>query len=142
MSDMGAILWADTPADLAAAAGIDADGLSQTVAAYNRAARGEAADAFGRTAYPMAPLEPPFAVARVKPGLFHTQGGLLVDEHARVRAQGGGVIENLFAGGGAAVGISGRSGAMGYASGNGLITALVLGRRAGLRAVAEVRGAS
>jgi fumarate reductase flavoprotein subunit len=76
----------------------------------------------------------------VKPGLFHTQGGLLVDRHARVLREGGGTVPNLFAGGGAAAGISGRSGAAGYASGNGLLTALALGRIAGLRAAAEVRG--
>lgn len=139
MSDMGAIKWADTPRELAALVGIDAEGLEQSVAAYNAAASGAEADAFKRTKFALAPLEPPFAVARVKPGLFHTQGGLLVDEHARVRRAGGGVIANLFAGGGAAAGISGKAGAMGYASGNGLITALVLGRRAGERAMAEIK---
>ncbi len=63
-----------------------------------------------------------------------------MDVHARVRQRDGGVIPNLFAGGGAAAGISGRSGAAGYASGNGLLTALALGRIAGLRAAAEVKG--
>ena len=48
-------------------------------------------------------------------------------------------MPNLFAGGGAAAGISGRDGALGYASGNGLITALVLGRRAGLVAMEEIK---
>ena len=75
---------------------------------------------------------------RVKPGLFHTQGGVLVDNEARVRRSTGGTVPNLFAGGGAAAGISGRDGALGYASGNGLITALVLGRRAGLTAMKEI----
>ena len=63
----------------------------------------------------------------------------MVDEDARVLRAGGGIIDNLFAGGGAAAGISGRVGAMGYASGNGLITALVLGRRAGLRAMQDIK---
>jgi len=93
-----------------------------------------------RTGSLPAPLVPPLGIVKVKPGLFHTQGGLLVDAHARVRREGGGVVPNLFAGGGAAAGISGRSGAGGYASGNGLLTALGLGRLAGLRAAAEVRG--
>ena len=74
---------------------------------------------------------------RVKPGLFHTQGGLLVDAHARVLRPDGSPVANLFAGGGAAAGISGRTGAGGYASGNGLLTALGLGRIAGLRAAEE-----
>ena len=45
---------------------------------------------------------------------------------------------NLFAGGGAASGISGRAGALGYASGNGLLTAIALGRIAGLAAASEI----
>lgn len=139
MSAMGAVTWADTPAELAKAVGLDPAGLEETVTAYNAAAGGNALDAFGRTAFAMAPLEAPFAAVKVKPGLFHTQGGLLVDAKARVRKDGGGVVPNLFAGGGAAAGISGRDGALGYASGNGLITALVLGRRAGLVAMEETK---
>jgi fumarate reductase flavoprotein subunit len=142
MSGMGAVTWADTPAELAEKVGLDAGGLVNTVAAYNGAAGGEGDDAFGRTAFALAPLQPPFAAVKVKPGLFHTQGGLLVDAEARVRKSAGGTVPNLFAGGGAAAGISGRDGALGYASGNGLITALVLGRRAGLTAMKEIAAGS
>jgi fumarate reductase flavoprotein subunit len=140
MAAMGAVRWADDARALAGAAGIDPAGLEAAVAGYNAAARGEAADPFGRERFALAPLAPPFGIVKVKPGLFHTQGGLLVDAHARVRREGGGVVPNLFAGGGAAAGISGRDGASGYASGNGLLTALGLGRLAGLRAAAEVGG--
>ncbi len=140
MAAMGAVRWADTPCALAEAAGVDPAGLEDAVQAYNAAACGEGSDPFGRIKFGLAPLAPPFGVVTVKPGLFHTQGGLLVDRHARVRREGGGIVPNLFAGGGAAAGISGRAGAGGYASGNGLLTALALGRIAGLRAAAEVRG--
>ena len=99
----------------------------------------EAPDAFGRTHFNLAPLQPPLGIVRVKPGLFHTQGGLLVDSSARVMRPDGTAVPNLFAGGGAAVGISGQTGAGGYASGNGLLTALGLGRIAGLRAAAEIQ---
>lgn len=139
MAAMGAVRWADSPAALAETAGLDPAGLEDAVAGWNAAARGEAPDPFGRTKVGLAPLRAPLGIVAVKPGLFHTQGGLLVDEHARVRREGGGIISNLFAGGGAAAGISGRAGAGGYASGNGLLTALALGRIAGLRAAAEVR---
>ena len=139
MARMGAVRWAETPRGLADA-GIDPGGLSDAIERYNAAARGKAPDPFGRRAFGLAPLAPPFGAVLVKPGLFHTQGGLMVDRHARVRRQTGGLIANLFAGGGAAAGISGRTGAGGYASGNGLLTALGLGRIAGLRAAAEVRG--
>jgi fumarate reductase flavoprotein subunit len=64
----------------------------------------------------------------------------MIDDHARVLRPDGTIVANLFAGGGAAAGISGRAGAGGYASGNGLLTALGLGRIAGLHAAAEIRG--
>jgi len=140
MAAMGGVRWADTPAALASAVGIDPSGLAETVAAYNAAAAGETQDAFGRRHFALAPLSPPFGAVRVKPGLFHTQGGLMIDDHARVLRPDGTIVANLFAGGGAAAGISGRAGAGGYASGNGLLTALGLGRIAGLRAAAEIRG--
>jgi fumarate reductase flavoprotein subunit len=139
MSAMGAIAWAQTPAALAAKLGIGEGGLATSIARYNAAAQGGAADDHGRAKFAMAPLQAPFAGVKVKPGLFHTQGGLLVDAQAHVRKAAGGIVPNLFAGGGAAAGISGRAGALGYASGNGLITALVLGRRAGITAMEEVR---
>jgi fumarate reductase flavoprotein subunit len=67
---------------------------------------------------------------RVTGALFHTQGGLAVDADARVRRVGGGVFANLFAGGGAARGLSGPD-ADGYLAGNGLLTATGLGKIAG-----------
>ncbi len=68
--------------------------------------------------------------------LFHTQGGLAVDADARVRRKGGGVFPNLFAGGGAARGVSGPH-ANGYIAGNGLLTATTLGKIAGRVAASQ-----
>ncbi len=87
-------------------------------------ARGEATDRFGRTSVE-AELAPPYAAVRVVPALFHTQGGLVVDEHARVERADGSTIRGLYAAGGAAQGISGH-GAAGYLAGNGLLPALGL----------------
>jgi fumarate reductase flavoprotein subunit len=70
---------------------------------------------------------------RVTGALFHTQGGLAVDGHARVLRPDGAALPNLFAAGGAAAGVSGAT-AAGYLSGNGLLTATVLGRIAGAQA--------
>jgi fumarate reductase flavoprotein subunit len=67
---------------------------------------------------------------KVTGALFHTQGGLVIDAAARVQSAAGIALPNLFAAGGAACGVSG-SGAEGYLSGNGLLTAVVLGRVAG-----------
>jgi len=63
---------------------------------------------------------------------------LMVDIDGRVLRPNGKPIANLFAGGGAAAGVSGRTGAGGYASGNGLLSAVGLGRLAGLAAAREI----
>ena len=55
------------------------------------------------------------------------------DFRARVLRKNGKPFENLFAAGGAAVGVSGSQ-ASGYLSGNGLLTATVFGRIAGANA--------
>jgi fumarate reductase flavoprotein subunit len=68
--------------------------------------------------------------------LFHTQGGLEVDRHARVLRPDGAPLPNLFAGGGAARGLSGPAD-WGYLSGSGLLMATNLGRLAG-EAAAEL----
>ncbi len=60
----------------------------------------------------------------------------MVDNHAQVLREDGSALPNLFAGGGAARGLSGPS-RWGYLSGNGLLTATTLGRLAG-RAAAEL----
>ena len=69
--------------------------------------------------------------------LFHTQGGLEVDGDGRVLRRGGAPFPNLYAGGGAARGISG-AGASGYIAGNGLLTATGLGKLAGRAAAQQV----
>ncbi len=137
----GGIRRAETVADAAAAFALPAAALARTVDDYDAAAGGRQADPFGRRDFGLAPLRPPYYAARVVPGLFHTQGGLLVDADARVLRPDGSAIANLFAGGGAAAGISGRDGALGYASGNGLLSAIALGRLAGLAAARECAGA-
>jgi fumarate reductase flavoprotein subunit len=122
--DSGALRWADTAQDLAAAVGVDPAGLAATLSTTAEVATGLAHDAFGRTDW-AAPLRPPYAGIRVVPALFHTQGGLRVDGHARVLTPDGTPIPGLYASGGAAMGISGH-GARGYLAGNGLLPALGL----------------
>nr|WP_265416067.1 FAD-binding protein [Orrella marina] len=57
-------------------------------------------------------------------------GGLAVDPEAKVLSANGQPIPGLYAGGGAARGVSG-SGDSGYLSGNGLLAAVMLGATAG-----------
>jgi fumarate reductase flavoprotein subunit len=125
---MGAIREAQTLADLAAVTGLPEDALRQSLASV---APGRT-DAFGR-AYPGPPLAPPYCAVKVTGALFHTQGGLDIDADARVLSRDGSPFPNLFAAGGAAVGVSG-TGDSGYLSGNGLLSAIVLGHVAGRQA--------
>jgi fumarate reductase flavoprotein subunit len=128
----GAIRQADSVAGLAALLDLDPDALAATFAAVDRAKDG-AADPFGRNFAGVPRLVAPFHAVRVTGALFHTQGGLAVDREARVLDQAGRPLPNLFAGGGAARGISG-DGVAGYLSGNGLASAVTLGRLAGTAA--------
>jgi fumarate reductase flavoprotein subunit len=125
--NLGGIKSADNIDALAALFKLPAESLAQTLHAYNEAAQGKQPDSFGRSKFALAPLQSNLWICRVTPGLFHTQGGLAIDTNGRVLKKDGTPIPNLYAGGGAAGGISGQTGAMGYASGNGLLTAIGLG---------------
>ena len=104
--------------------------LASTFAEVEALKRAGGEDRFGRAFVGRPALAPPFCGVKVTGALFHTQGGLVVDDEARVVWEDGGKAENLFAAGGAAAGVSG-SRASGYLSGNGLLTATTLGRSAG-----------
>ncbi|MHB9287895.1 FAD-binding protein [Halobacteriales archaeon Cl-PHB] len=131
-ADLGSYLRADTVEDLADQLGCAPGATRESVEAYNAAVVADEPDEVGRTDG-RATLEAPFYGAKVTGSLFHTQGGLVVDDHARVKRTDGSTVGNIYAGGGTAVGISGH-GAGGYLSGNGLTTALGYGRLAGLHA--------
>jgi fumarate reductase flavoprotein subunit len=126
----GAILSADTPEELARLMKLPADVFVQAFLEVEAMKRAKARDRFGRDWSRAAGLAAPLCAVRVTGALFHSQGGLAVDEHARVRLAAGGVLPNLFAAGGAACGVSGPD-ASGYLSGNGLLAAVCLGRVAG-----------
>jgi fumarate reductase flavoprotein subunit len=132
--DSGGVMEAATAADVAAYIGVPEDEVAAALADYERASCGEAPDTFGRKAFGMAPLQPPYCVVCSVPALFHTQGGAQVDSRARVLTTAGRVVPGLFAGGGVTAGLSGTDGARGYSSGNGLLSAIGLGRIAGRHA--------
>ncbi|MFQ3595071.1 MAG: FAD-dependent oxidoreductase [Sphingomonadaceae bacterium] len=129
----GAILTADDVAGLASRIGVPADALAATLAEVAACTNTHQPCPFGRIFAQRPVLAPPWFAARVTGALFHTQGGLCVDTRARVLGRSGTPMPNLFAGGGAARGISGP-GASGYIAGNGLLAATGLGRIAGLSA--------
>ncbi len=121
---------------LAACTGLPADAVEDTLAQVAAFCAGKAADPFGRdfTGKPM--LSGPLHAVKVTGALFHTQGGLVIDAQARVLRPDGSALANLYAGGGAACGVSG-SRVEGYLSGNGLLTAVALGFVAGAMAAIQ-----
>ncbi len=117
----GFLTKADTIRGLAQQAGIDPDGLEQTIRAMNEYARTGKDLEFGRgdalydryyadpSVKPnpcLAPIaEPPFYAMRIDPGDFGTHGGLATDVHARVLRPDGSPIEGLYAAGNCAAAI-------------------------------------
>lgn len=134
----GAIKVCASAQDIARMIGCDAAALAQTLAEVADFAAGRRKDPFGRDFSTKPALVPPYHVVKIMGALFHTQGGLEVDREARVLKSDGTRFPNLFAGGGAARGLSGPSD-WGYLSGSGLLVATNLGRLAGEAAAALVR---
>jgi len=132
----GAIQSAETITDLATAMHMPAARFVAEWDEVEKLKAGGGRDRFGRQFSPEQRCEPPFLAVKVTGALFHTQGGLAIDAVGRVRRKDGSGFPNLFAAGGAAAGVSGGS-AAGYLSGNGLLTASVLGRLAGRAAATQ-----
>lgn len=129
-----AVRSAPTIAALARKIGVDAAGLVETVASYNRAARGEAEDPWGKSASDMQGLlTPPYSAidvslgARLFPCPTLTLGGLAIDEESgQVAHIDGGVIPGLYAAGRSAVGVCSGN----YVSGLSISDCIFSGRRA------------
>lgn len=121
----GALKVSETLEGLSEALGLPVGPFSETMQSLPDG--GE--DSFGRS-FKGPSLKAPYYGVRVTGALFHTQGGLRTGEQARVYRSDGTLFANLFACGGAACGVSGSSDS-GYLSGNGLLSAVVLGKLAG-----------
>ena len=132
----GAIISADSVAELALLMTCPADAFAATCRDVDRLKSRGAVDRFGRDWTGRPTLSARFLAVRVTGALFHTQGGLVVDGSARVKFADGRAMPNLFAVGGAACGVSGAT-AAGYLSGNGLLSAFAYGFVAG-RAAADL----
>lgn len=136
-----------TVEELALAMGVPADRFRARVDAYNAALAGIVGGASGpndsngvshasdaleslsppRSRHKHAPMpiaSAPFYALPIVVGITHTTGGLRIDERARVRRKGGGVVDGLYAAGSALGGIEGGPNA-GYVG--GLMKALVFG---------------
>ena len=113
----GKIVSADTLAALAAASGVPAATLEQTLADSTRYAQG-ATDPLGRSEFARV-LAPPYRASWVTGSLAHTQGGVVTDGAGQVLDASSVPLRGLFAAGGSAAGLSGDGGD-GYLPGNGL----------------------
>ena len=136
--EANAIIKADNPAELSALTGINKESLDKTIKEVEEMVEGKRKDSFGRDFTIKPKLESPYYTVKVTGALFHTQGGLVVNEHAQVMDKNKDPLPNLFAGGGSARGISGPSD-WGYIAGNGLLTATTFGRLAGVSAANLVK---
>jgi 3-oxosteroid 1-dehydrogenase len=125
MFESGRLKRAATLEELAAACGIDAEGLAGTVARFNEHARLGLDPDYGRgeSAYNRALGDPhrklpnpcvgpidegPFYACEVLPGDIGTCGGLVTDEQARVLGEDGRPIEGLYATGNSTATVMGR----------------------------------
>ncbi|HEX3546453.1 MAG TPA: FAD-dependent oxidoreductase [Mycobacterium sp.] len=146
--------WFSPSADLAELAGktgIDADGLTRTLAAWNDHVAGEVDPDFGRGASTydgywgddkatttagktLGPIDTaPYYAVPVSIGAMGTKGGPRTDRDGRVLHVNGTPIPGLYAAGNAMAGATGKA----YGGAGGTIgPAMVFGYRAGLAAVA------
>jgi flavocytochrome c len=133
----GAILTFDAIAELAEAMHVPAATFRAEWNEVEKLKLAGGQDRYGRKFLAEQSCKPPYHAVKVTGALFHTQGGLAVDSSGRVKRKDGTLFPNLFAAGGAAAGVSG-SVAAGYLSGNGLLTATVLGYLTGNAATEQM----
>lgn len=136
--EAGAVRIFDSLEAMAAGLEMPLEALEATFTEMQVLSRSGEPDGFGRTFSEETLLVPPYYTIKVTGALFHTQGGLEVDTRARVIHGEGAPFPNLFAAGGAARGVSG-SNDTGYLSGNGLLSAVVMGAIAGREAALELQ---
>lgn len=135
---------APTIAELAQRAGIPADALEKTVAAYNgallRAAYEDITPRRSIERFKAHPIrKPPFYALPICAGLTYTMGGPAVDGDARVLHRDGHAIGNLFAVGSSAGGFEGGD-KIGYVG--GISKAIILGLLAAERIAGDMKTSS
>lgn len=126
----GSVRRADSIAEMARAMNIPASDLERTIRDYNKHAKENTPDEFGRKIYAQTIDKPPFYWGQERLMIHTTLGGLKVDRNARVRREDGSAIRGLYAAGEVAGGIWGGD----RLGGTGLLQCLVMGREAGMAA--------
>lgn len=128
LNQLNASKRADSIAELATMINVPHAQLQESFDAIAHAQGGS--DALGRSWQQVQGPSGRLCALKVVGAIYHTQGGLQVNEHAQVMREDGSLLPNLFAGGGAARSVSGPA-HWGYLPAMGLATAVTLGRLAG-----------
>lgn len=131
--EVGAVYKASSLSDLSDKFKLPLSSLEKTLNQVSEYKQGLRQDPLGRNFLRSHSLKPPYYGIRVTGAIYHTQGGLEVDNNAQVKNNQGGVLPNVFAGGGVARGMSGPT-CSGYMPAAGLCMAMTLGRIAGINA--------
>ncbi len=122
----GIVEEAATIEELAEKMNVPAETLKQSIEIYNASVNG-ASDPFGRDIFGEPLQKGPFYFIKVATGYLSTNGGLKIDEYARVLKEDGTIIEGLYAAGDAVGGYRPYA----YVCGDANILAAVTGRIAG-----------
>lgn len=128
----GLTVQGDTVEELAAAMGVDAAALKETVDGWNAAIEAGKDEAFGRTSLEYPVVAAPFYAVKVAPGVHHTMGGVKIDPETQVIDVNGSVIPGLYAAGEVTGGVHGAN----RLGGNAVADVIVFGRIAGENAAA------
>ncbi|ETV85928.1 hypothetical protein H257_02452 [Aphanomyces astaci] len=132
---IGLVKVVPTLETLAQVVGVPQSVLDAEFDSYLKAARGQAADTFGRTAFANVTELRPMFVLEVEPVVHYCMGGVQINEHAEVVLGNHTTpVKGLYAAGEVSGGLHGGN----RLGGNSLTECVVFGRLAGQRAAALV----
>ena len=130
----GFALKGETIDELAAAMGVDAATLNETLTTWNAAVAAQKDDEFGRMSFANALDTAPYYAIKVAPGIHHTMGGVVINTSAEVLNEAGEVIPGLYAAGEVTGGVHGAN----RLGGNAVADIVVFGRIAAQSATAYI----
>ena len=134
----GAVIEADTVAELAEKTGMDPEKLQASIDNYNAIVRGELEDPLGFQANNKADVEildGPWYACKKVPTVHHTMGGLKINVNTEVISTEGNAIPGLYACGEVTGGIHGSN----RLGGNAIADCMTYGKKAGESAAANAK---
>lgn len=126
LMNLGYVVSGNTPEELAEKLGIDAAGLSSTIALWNSDAAENGTDSvFGRT--DITAIDGPLYGYHFGVGAHYFMGGLLINENTQVLNTEGSVIEGLYAAGEVTGGFHGTQRIDGSGTGDSIVFGMIAG---------------